>query len=112
MGLGGAPIIVVIAAAALLALLREGSSDRSQTGITLEDIAEEPNRFFGETVAVMGGVFEILGPSSLLISDRFSAGDLLVVSPVPLRELGSRPGVDPLSEADLLQVTGRSGTST
>lgn len=105
------PIVLVVATVALLALLREGDPDDTEAGITLGEVMDEPAPLFGETVTVEGGVSEVLGPRSLLISERFSAGDLLVVSPVPLREIGDQSAGDPLpddelSEDGLVRVTG------
>ncbi len=100
------PIVVVVAAVALLALLREGDPAGPEAGVTFTEITEDPSRFFGETVTVEGGVGEVLGPRSLLISERFNASDLLVVSPVPLWEVGGQSGGDPLSEDELVRVTG------
>ncbi|MDP8949153.1 MAG: hypothetical protein M3N00_02765 [Actinomycetota bacterium] len=105
------PIVVVVTAMALLALLRVGDPAGPEAGVTLDEITEDPSRFFGETVTVEGGVAEVLGPRSFLISERLSAGDLLVVSPVPLSEVGGQRGGDPLSddemsEDELVQVTG------
>jgi hypothetical protein len=106
------PIVVVAAIVALLALLRGGDPDDLEAGVTLEEIADEPDRLSGETVTVEGDVSVILGPRSFLITERFNAGDLLVISPVPLSEIGSQRGDgDPLSEDEIsedetVRVTG------
>lgn len=100
------PIVVVIAAVAVLALLRQGDSADREAGTTLSDIADRPSQFLGESVTVSGEVVEILGPRSILISERFITGDLLVVSAVPLREVGNLAGDASLTEGDSVRVTG------
>lgn len=81
------PAAILLAAVALLALLGEGRADPEPAQVvTYEDVADNPQRFYGETVTVGAWVEAVLGPRSLLTSSRFVAGDMLVVSDAPLRE--------------------------
>ncbi len=100
------PVVVVIAAVVLLALLREQETDElPAAGVTLEEVSEEPSRFFGETVTVRGDVTQVLGARSFLITQRLDS-DLLVVSSVPLREVGDESGGATFSEESQVWVTG------
>ena len=87
------PAVALLAAVVVLAVLRDGdgADPGAAEAVTYEDVADNPQRFYGETVTVRGGVIEVLGPRSLLIGERFVAGDLLVVSSAPLRETLDEP---------------------
>lgn len=100
------PVVVVIAAVSVLTLLRQGDPADRGAAATLEHVADNPSQFFGERVTVGGEVVEILGPRSLLVSERFIAGDLLVVSSIPLREVDDLAGDTPLTEGDSIRITG------
>ena len=69
-----------------------------KVGVTLYDITDNTEEFYGSTVTVSGEVNEVLGPRSFTIGgEEFGGEELLVVSSVP------RP--DP-EEGDVVQVTG------
>ena len=105
------PIVAVVATVVVLALLREGDPGFSEAGVTLEEIADEPDQWFGESVTADGDVGEVLGPRSFLLTERFTASDLLVINPVPLWKVGEQADGEPLSEGELsedqlVRVTG------
>lgn len=105
------PTVILVVAVGLMALLREGDPVSPEAGVTFDEVAEEPDQFLGETVTIYGHADVILGPRTFLISRRIAAGDLLVVSPVPLQKVGDQAGGDPpiedgLSEHDTVWVTG------
>lgn len=80
------PAAVLLAVVALLALLGEEDRANADPGVSFSEVAEEPQRFYGETVTVSSWVEVVLGPRSLLIGERFTAGEVVVVVPAPLQE--------------------------
>lgn len=122
------PALALIAVVILVALLREseepadpGEFDESGPpavypdeiedlgpGVTLYELNDNPEEYYGSTVTVLGEVSYILGPHAFLMVTRFgvSADDMLVISPVPLSEITDQTGDAPLSQGDVVQVTG------
>ena len=122
------PALALIAVVVLVALLREGEEpadpgefDESGPpavypdeiedlgpGVTLYELNDNPEEYYGSTVTVGGEVSYVLGPHAFLMVTRFgvSADDMLVISPVPLSEIADRSGDAPLSQGDAVQVTG------
>ena len=43
------PILILIAIVVLLVVLRQGDSDDSEFGVTLNDVTEKPGRFYART---------------------------------------------------------------
>lgn len=80
------PAAVMFAVVALLALLGEEDRADADPGVSFSEVAEEPQRFYGETVTVNGWVEVVLGPRSLLIGERFTAGEVVVIADAPLQE--------------------------
>ena len=122
------PVLMLIAVVMLVALFREGEGpadpggfDESGPsavypgetadlgrGVTLYELTDNPEEYYGSTVTVSGEVSYILGPHAFLIVTRFgvSADDMLVASPIPLSRIGDRSGDAPLSQGDAVQITG------
>lgn len=122
------PALALIAVVVLVALLREGEEpaapgefdesgppavypgeiDDLGPGVTLYELTDNPEEYYGSTVTVSGQVSYILGPHALLMVTSFgvSADDMLVISPIPLSEITDQSGDAPLSQGDAVQVTG------
>lgn len=119
------PALALIAVVVLLALLGQGEGpaeidepgppavypeDRDDVapGVSMYQIAENPQEYYGSTVTVSGEVSYVLGPNALLVVPRFgvSADDTLVISPVPLSEVTDQSGDAPLSQGEAVRITG------
>ena len=67
------PILILIAIVVLLAVLRQGDSDDSEFGVTLNDVTEKSGRFYGENMTINGEVQAVLGGVAVfLITKRLS----------------------------------------
>ena len=120
------PALAIIALVVLLAVLRPGEDTVGEVdepgppavrpeevgdvapGVSMYQISENPQEYYGSTVTVTGEVSEILGSNSFLMVERFgvSGDDLLVVSSVPLSEVGGQSGDAPLAVGHAVEVTG------
>jgi hypothetical protein len=120
------PALILLAVVVIIALLRQGeepageidepgppavyTSERDDVapGVSMYQIAENPQEYYGSTVTVTGEASYVLGPNALLVVPRFgvSADDTLVISPVALSEVTGQSDDAPLSQGDTVQITG------
>jgi len=101
------PALAVILLAVLVGVLRDEESAGPNVGVTLYDITNDPDDFYGSTVTISSEINDILGQRSFTIGgDELLADELLVVSSAPLAEVADAPGGDPPEEGDVVQVTG------
>jgi hypothetical protein len=92
-----AAVVVIVAAFALL----DQDSAGPETGVTIEDVADEPERYVGQTVTVSGEVDEVVAPNAFTIGDD---DELLVVIP----RLGPAANPAALEEDDaVVRITGQ-----
>ncbi len=97
---GGFGVLAVVLAAIVLALvgwiIYEAVTEDSESleiGATVSEIAEDPNKFVGESVAVSAEVTDVRGPSAVAIGDE----ELLILGDgIPAK----------VSEGDVLQALG------
>ena len=85
-----------------------GSALPPLSGVTVSDIATNPDRFTGETLTFWGEVDAILGMRAFTVGDGDFVGDdrLLVLSAEPLPVITGRTPDSPLIEDDLVRLTG------
>jgi len=77
-------------------------------GVSMYQIADNPQEYYGSTVTVTGDVSYVLGSNSLLVVPQFgvSADDTLVISPVALSEITGQSGDAPLAQGETVRITG------
>lgn len=120
------PALALIAVVVLLALLGQGEEPAGEVdepgpgyvypeerddvapGVSMYQIAENPQEYYGSTVTVTGEVSYVLGSNALLAVPRFgvSTDDTLVISQAPLSEVTGQSGDAPLSQGETVQITG------
>lgn len=113
-GMGALGIFLAIAAAVLIGLIlwalfaADDGDEVANAGVSIDDITDNPSRYFGRTVTVAGEVDEIIGQRALTIGgdDFIGEDELLVVSVNQLPNVSGRPGANRLDKDDLVQVTG------
>ena len=90
------------------AVLDEDQSAGPELGVTLSEVADHPDPFWGETVSVSARVDQLIGPHAMLIGNEAPiVGDLvLVVSGPPLAVLLGLEDEPVLSEGEVVRVTG------
>lgn len=122
------PALLLIAVVVLVALFSEGEEpadprefDESGPpavypeetadlgrGVTLYELTDNPEEYYGSTVTVSGELSYTLGPHAFLIVTPFgvSADDMLMISPIPLSKITDQSDDTPLSQGDAVQITG------
>ena len=70
-----APVLLAVLAMLLFAACDEEESKAPDTGVTAEDVTDQPGDFLGEAVTVSGAIEEVVGQRAFTIGDD----ELLVV---------------------------------
>ncbi len=89
-----------------------GEMAGGEQGVSMYQIAENPQEYYGSTVTVTGEVSNVLGSNAMLVVPQAGvsgADDMLVISPVPLSEASEateQSGDAPLSQGETVQITG------
>ena len=110
---GGAPWVAIIGALLLLALLalalwyflgREGPAApgaAAPANVTLDQLADNPSAYYGDTVTVSGEITDYIGLNAFLLGDA-----VLVVSRQPLTSIQGWPRELSMADEETAQVTG------
>lgn len=75
-------------------------------GITLENLENDPQQYFGSSVIVSGEVSETEGAGSFIIGGGLFDAEILVLVPQNAKVVGGREGDLPYLEDDIVQVEG------
>ena len=81
-------------------------SEEPNAGVTLSDIADDPQAYFGQTVTVSGEIDEVLGMNAFVIGADDLDDDLLIVSADPIPVAEGRMDTAPFAEGDEVRATG------
>ncbi len=87
---------------------RSAGFARGGVGATIDDITDEPERWYGQRVTVSGEINDVLGARAFTIGGEgfFDGDELLVVGARQMLAMQGRPANQPFSEDDIVQVTG------
>lgn len=100
---------LVIAAIFIWAAIDDEDASAVAAGVTVSDITDDPEQYYGSNATVFGEVNEVIGPGAFTIGgeDFIGGGELLVVSAndFALPE-GIRDEDRGIREGDIVQVTG------
>ena len=97
-------MLLPVLSACTLALGCRDKVDRSEALPTVDNIADEPNQFYGKVVSVSGEVDTVFGPTAFELEDQMDVifdDQILVVTKKPVRF-----GSTGLSDDDFVLVTG------
>ncbi|MDP9480443.1 MAG: hypothetical protein M3R38_33080 [Actinomycetota bacterium] len=100
-------IALIVLAIILWQLFNEEESAGPEQGVTISDITDNPEEFYGSTATVSGQVAEVVDPEyafSMGGEDDLGGGTLLVVGAGPLPEIVA--GEEQIGPEDAVQATG------
>lgn len=90
----------------LLVLFGACESEPPNLGVTLDDVAEDAQLYYGQVVTVSGEVDAIWTPQIFTIGGGGFGSELLVISADTLTPVANRTLAEPVVENDIVQVTG------
>lgn len=100
-------VVLAILAFVLIQLFNEEQSAGPEAGVTVSDIADNPQEYYGSTVTVSGEVGELIGPRAFTLGaeDDLGGGSLLIVGAQQLLQI-MEGEADEITAQDVAQVTG------
>lgn len=100
-------VLLAILAFVLIQVFNEEQSAAPEAAVTVSDIADNPQEYYGSTVTVSGEVGELIGPRAFTIGaeDDLGGGSLLVVGAQQLPQI-MEGEADEITAQDVAQVTG------
>lgn len=88
-----------------VAALAACQSAEPNVGVTIADVEQDPEQYFGQTVTVSGEINDVWGPDVFTIGGEGFAGALLIIVPESAQFVGVSEA-EPVEEDDIVQITG------
>lgn len=89
-----------------IVLVGSCESQAPNIGVSVSEIADNPEAHHGQIVTVSGEVDDVIGPRSFTIGGDDFDDDLLIVSIDSIPIVSGRVAAEPVWEEDIVQITG------